>query len=140
MENKRPKFGVGVAVIVKKDGKVLFGKRKGNYGNGTWNLPGGHLEFNERIEDCAVREIREEVGINIKNLKRVYFTNEVFPEEKEPYVILCVIADYDSGEVKVMEPDYCEQWDWFDWENLPEPLFKHTQMLLEENFNPFDFE
>jgi 8-oxo-dGTP diphosphatase len=44
-EIKRPKVGVGV--IIKKDGKVLMGKRKNAHGDGTWSFTGGHLEFGE---------------------------------------------------------------------------------------------
>jgi 8-oxo-dGTP diphosphatase len=54
---KRP--AVGVAAIVTKNGKVLLGKRKGAHGEGSWAFPGGHLEFNESIEDCAKREVFE---------------------------------------------------------------------------------
>ena len=56
-EEKRPKVGVGVFVF--KDGKTLLGKRKNAHGDGTWNPPGGHLEFNESIEQCAQREVLE---------------------------------------------------------------------------------
>ena len=40
---------VGIAAIVKKDNKVLLGKRKGSHGSGAWNFPGGHLEFFETL-------------------------------------------------------------------------------------------
>ena len=60
MDN-RPKIGFGVIVI--KDNKVLLGKRKNAHGEGFWCFPGGHLEFNEEIGDCAVREVKEETGI-----------------------------------------------------------------------------
>ena len=46
-----PKVGVGVVVV--KDGKVLVGKRIGSHGAETWAFPGGHLEWNEKIEECA---------------------------------------------------------------------------------------
>ncbi len=42
---------VGVAIIVVKGNRVLLGKRKNTHGSGTWQFPGGHLEFNESIED-----------------------------------------------------------------------------------------
>ena len=58
MESKCPKVGVGVAVV--KDGKVLLGKRKNAHGEGTWSFPGGHLEYKESWEDCAIRETLEE--------------------------------------------------------------------------------
>ena len=40
---------VGVAVMIIRDGKVLFGKRLASHGTGTWHLPGGHLEFMETV-------------------------------------------------------------------------------------------
>src|SRR3989339_718967 len=61
---KMPK--VGVAVIIIKNGKVLMHKRKNSHGDGTWSLPGGHLEFNESLEECAQRETFEETGMKIK--------------------------------------------------------------------------
>jgi len=132
---QRPKIGVGVIVI--KDNKILFQKRKGSHGSGTWCFPGGHLEFNETIEDCAKRETMEEAGITIKNLKMGPFTNDISENEGTHYITLFVIADYDSGEVKAMEPDKCDEWQWCDWNNLPQPLFLPQQNLLKLNFNPF---
>lgn len=127
---KRPKVGLGVAVI--KDGKVLQGKRKGSQGAATWAFPGGHLEFGESIEDCARREVMEETSLKIKNIKHLDFTNDIFDEEKH-YITLFVVADYDSGDVTLCEPDKCERWEWFDWDNLPKPLFLTEQHLLEQD-------
>lgn len=135
LKESRPKVGVGVCVI--KDNKVLYGKRKGPHGFGDWCFPGGHLEYGESIEDCARREVMEETGINIKNLKIGPFTNDIFEKEQKHYITLFVIADYDSGEVKIMEPDKCEKWDWFSWENPPEPLFLPSQNLYKQGYNPF---
>lgn len=132
---KRPKVGVGVIII--KDNQVLLGKRINAHGEGSWCTPGGHLEFNESIEDCARREVMEETGIHIKDIKMGPFTNDIFKEEDTHYITLFVISKYDSGEVKVMEPDKCEKWEWFDWDdNLPQPLFLPEQNLLKQNYNP----
>ncbi len=50
---------VGVGVLILRDGKVLLGRRKGSHGAGCWSAPGGHLEFGEAVEDCALREALE---------------------------------------------------------------------------------
>ncbi len=134
MEIVRPK--VGVSVIVMKDGKVLLGKRKGAHGEGSWAFPGGHLEFCESLEDCAKREVAEEVGITIKNVKKLTFTNDIFKEENKHYITCFVTSDYDAGEVKNMEPNKCEAWDWFLWNKFPEHLFLALQNLLKENIDP----
>lgn len=135
--NKGPYVGVGALII--KDGKVLYGKRKDDHGKGSWCFPGGHLEFNESIEECAKRETLEEVGIRIKNIRLGPFTNDMFKEEGKHYVTLFVIADYDYGEVKLMEPEKSEEWRWFDWNNPPQPLFLPNQNLRKQEFNPFKY-
>ena len=137
MKDNRPKVGVGVAIV--KNGKILLGKRKNAHGDGSWSFPGGHLEFNESWEECAARETMEEVGIKIKNIRFFTVTNDIFELEEKHYVTIFMLADYDSGEVKVMEPEKCERWSWFEWENLPKPLFIPIENLLKKNLNPSNF-
>ncbi|PIT90194.1 MAG: DNA mismatch repair protein MutT [Candidatus Komeilibacteria bacterium CG10_big_fil_rev_8_21_14_0_10_41_13] len=129
---------IGVAAIIRNDNKVLIGKRKNAHGEGCWAFPGGHLEFNEDPQETAIRETLEETGIRIKNLKVGPYTNDKFEKEGKHYITLFIIADYDSGEAKVLEPEKCEKWDWFSWDNLPEPLFLPFINLLKQNFNPFE--
>ena len=135
MNKKRPK--VGVAAIIIKDGQVLLGKRKTRIGNGEWGFPGGHLEFNESIEDCVEREVREETGLSIKNVRFGAITNDVRPEEGTHYITLFFTTRYKSGKVTNMEPRKCERWEWFTWDNLPSPLFLPIRNLLKQNFSPF---
>jgi len=134
MDN-RPKIGIGVIVI--KGNKVLLGKRKASHGEGSWCFPGGHLEFNEEIEDCARREVTEETGIQIKNLRMGTFTNDFFKKEGKHYVTLYVISEHDSGKPKIMEPERCKKWGWFEWDKLPKPLFIPVQNLLKQGYNSF---
>jgi len=130
---ERPKVGVGVVVI--KDGNVLLGKRKNAHGDGSWCFPGGHLEFGEAIEDCARREVREEAGIEIANPRLGPYTNDIFPDEGKHYITLYVISDYASGDVQILEPDKIEQWQWFEWGSMPQPLFIPIQNLVKQGFH-----
>lgn len=130
--------GVGIGVIVLKDKKVLIGKRKAEHGNNTWQFPGGKLELFEEIKDCAKRETLEEANIEIDNIKEAEFTNDFFREQNKHYITLFVIADYKSGEVKVLEPDKCEEWIWCEWDKLPTPLFEPIKNLKKKGFNPFN--
>lgn len=133
--NKRPL--IGVSVIIKKGNKVLIGKRKNIRASGTWGFPGGHLEFRESFEKCIKREVMEEAGIKIKNIKFQTLTNDIHPKEKTHYVTLFFISDYDSGKVRNMEPEKCEGWEWVLWNNLPHPLFLPIENLLKQEYNPF---
>ena len=121
MKNEqRPKVGVGVMII--KDGKVLLGKRKGSHGSGEYAWPGGHMEYMESFEECAKRETFEETAIQIKNVRFLRLLNlkEYAPKH---YVDIGLVADWESGEPQIMEPDKIEKWDWYDIDNLPKPLF-----------------
>ena len=129
---KQAKVGVGVLVIDK--GRVLLGKRKGSHGTGTWSAPGGHLEFGESIEDCARREVLEETGLEIGDIRCGPYTNNVFVAEQKHYLTVFVLAKPLSGELKNMEPEKCEGWAWFEWERLPEPLFPPLTSLRQQGF------
>ena len=131
---KRPH--VVVAVFVIKDGKILMGRRIGSIGNGTWGLPGGKLDFGEEIFDCAKREVLEESGLKIKNLRLGPYTNDYFKSEDLHYITLFVIADYASGTAKVMEPEKCLGWRWIEWDKIPSPIFLPIINLLKQKFNP----
>ena len=62
---------VGVSVLVRRDGKVLLVRRGRPPAAGSWSLPGGKVEFGERLEAAAIREIGEETGLAIDELRRI---------------------------------------------------------------------
>lgn len=129
--------GVGVAVIIKKGNKVLFGKRLNSHGSNSWHFPGGHIEMKESLKDTAKRETKEEVGIEIKNIKYLATTNDIFADEYKHYVTLFMLADYASGEVKIMEPEKAESWDWYEWDKLPKPYFLPVENFMKLGIDPF---
>lgn len=123
---------VGVAsIIIRKDMKILLGLRKGSHGSKTWAPPGGHLEFNETPAQCAIRETKEETNIDITNVTSGPWTNDIFTREKKHYITLFILSHHHSGEACVMEPEKCERWQWFDWQSLPDSLFKPFTHLIQ---------
>lgn len=128
MENRRPKVGIGIVVV--KDNLVLLGKRKGAHGSGDWAFPGGHLEFGETPHTCAYRELLEETGLTATCILPGPWTNVVFDEDKH-YVTLFMLVTEFSGKPEVLEPHKCENWEWFEWDNLPQPLFATIQILVQ---------
>ena len=128
--SKENKTHIGVGVMILKDGKVLLGKRKGKHGAGEYGFPGGHLEVMESFEDCARRETLEECGISIKNLRFLFVANVTGYYDRH-YVHIGFIADFDKGEPKVLEPEKCESWEWFEMDSLPNPIFTFSEMAFD---------
>jgi len=126
---------VGVGVFVLRNGKVLLQQRKGAHGEGAWGLPGGHLEFKESIEECARREVDEETGMKIKNIRLETFTNDIFEKENKHYITIFVLADHAGGDPRIKEPDKTIKQDWFTWNSLPSPLFIPLQNLIKRGYN-----
>lgn len=121
---------VGVAVIIVRDEKVLLGRRMNAHGHGTWAFPGGHLEINESIADCARREVKEETGLLFRDIEHIAFTNDIFQQEQKHYVTLFVKARGCSGEPELKEPEKCDMWQWFFPKNLPDSLFLSLKNLI----------
>lgn len=126
-ELNRPAVGIGV--LVQKDGKFLFGKRVGKHGRGTWSVPGGFLEYGEEFAECAAREVMEETGIKIKNIRPYTTVNNIFHDENSHSITIFMLSDWDSGEPKITEPDKFVDIGWYDFKDLPQPLFLPIKQL-----------
>lgn len=113
---------VGVGVLVMKNGKLLLGKRLNTHGAGEYASPGGHLEHLESFEACARREVLEETGLELGEVRflRLLNTTQYAPRH---YVDVSLVAEWRSGEPQVREPHKVERWDWYDLDALPGPLF-----------------
>jgi 8-oxo-dGTP diphosphatase len=129
MDAKR--VGVGVGVLVLKDGKVLFGRRLTSEieGQASWTMPGGHVEFGETFEEAAKREVLEETAIIVR-AARVFCVNND-KSERAHYVTVGVVAADFVGEPKVMEPDVITEWGWFSLDKLPDPIFSPSRSMLD---------
>ena len=127
---------VGVAVLLLRDGKLLLGQRIGTHGAGTWAPPGGYLEFGESLEACARREVLEETGLTLENIRLGPYTNTVFAHEGKHSVTLFLLADCPEslGQPERREPEKCLGWSWYTWDSLPKPLFATLAQLHETGF------
>src|SRR5512132_2586848 len=92
---QEPKVGV---TIITKDDQVLLMKRKGVHGTGTWSTPGGHLDFGETPEQCAAREAKEEVGLDVADIRFRAVTNDVFVQQGKHYITIWMDGKSTSGE------------------------------------------
>lgn len=101
---------------VQKENKTLMlyrNKKENDYHEGKWNGLGGKFELGESPEDCAIREIKEEAGLTVKNLiMKGFITFPLFDEVDDWHVFLFVIDKFEGelidspeGELEWIEND-----------------------------------
>lgn len=126
-------IGVGCGAIILNDkNQVLLMQRssKANNEPGYWTKPGGTVEFGEKVVDAVKREIKEEVGIEIKCTKFLGYTDHI-TEDGQHWVALNYLAQIVNGEPENLEPEKCDAVQWFDLGALPEKLTKTTKEPIE---------
>jgi 8-oxo-dGTP diphosphatase len=132
--HKVPRIGIGT--IITKDGQVLLLRRRNVHGAGSWSTPGGHLEFGESPEECAIREAKEETGVDVADVRFRAMTNDFFVKENKHYITLWFEARYDAGTPCINAAYEMSEVAWFAWDALPEPLFLPLQNLLDGKCYP----
>lgn len=87
-----------VGVVCLKDGQVLLIRRGKPPRLGEWSLPGGRIEPGERTIDAALRELREETGVEAEILGLVDVIDGLFPEHGRHYVLIDYAARWVGGD------------------------------------------
>lgn len=118
---------VGVGCIVVRDGQLLLVR---NY-RGFWSTPGGHLDFGESPEACAVRETIEETGVSVTEVEFVAITNDVLADAGKHYVTIWMRGTPDTVPARIGDGAEIAELGWFAPDALPRPLHLYFQNLLE---------
>jgi ADP-ribose pyrophosphatase YjhB (NUDIX family) len=128
----------GVGVLVRRDDRVLLGRRVSPHGFGTWSFPGGKALYGESFVDCALRELREETGLEGGRGRVIAETVDGFPESRLVFRTRFVEVDDAVGEPELREPEKASEWRWWSWPQLPKPLFAPVASLLTTPYEPHD--
>ena len=120
-----PKVAVDGVVI--KDRKILLVKRGKDPFKGKYALPGGFVEYGERVEDAVIREVFEEtnVKVKIKDLLGVY--SDPNRDPRGHVISIAFLLEYVSGEPT--GGDDAAEAGWFDMDNLPPLAFDHDKII-----------
>jgi len=115
---------------------VLIQNRKLKYPG--YSFPGGHVERGESIYDCAVREVREETGLDVKDLKYCGLVHWVDRENDERYICFMYKTSQFSGKL-ITETDEGEQF-WLGIDELlatPKKKFSSVHYALSPLFHEY---
>ena len=114
-----PGLGCGAAIL--REGRLLLVKRLKAPEAGHWNLPGGKVDFGERLADAVKREIFEELGVGIA-LTRPLGLVEMIGLDGQHWVSPIYVAAIETGEPVNREPSKHEGLVWADLDAPPAPL------------------
>ena len=127
---KRPEAGCGAAIL-DDQGRLLLIRRLKEPEAGAWGLPGGKIDFGERAEDTARREIEEELGIQIEITGLACISEIMDGGDGHHWVSPIYAARLVAGSPHVMEPEKHGGWGWFALDAMPEQLTTPTITFLD---------
>ena len=125
MDYKSPKLTADGAII--KDGKILLIERKNEPFKGKWALPGGFVEYGEKVEDAVVREVNEETGLDTKIIDIVGVYSDPSRDPRGHIVTVVYLLEILDGEIK--GSDDAADAKFFDLNDLPKLAFDHNVVL-----------
>ncbi len=114
--------------LILEKNKILLVKRAIYPFSGYWGLPGGHVDYGERLEEALKREMKEELGIKvkIKKLIGVYSDPERDPRYHTVSVVYC--CQKNKGKIKLNYES--SEFKFFSLKNLPKKIgFDHRKIL-----------
>jgi len=130
----RNKAVPAVYILLEKDEKILLGRRYNTgYEDGNYQVPAGHVEEGELPTEAIIREAKEEVNVELvsESLELVHVGCRPKHDPTGDRIDLFFKAKQWIGEVKNMEPEKCDDLNWFSLDNLPENMTFHVREALE---------
>ena len=125
MSYKNPKITVDGAIL--KENNVLLIKRKNDPFKGKWALPGGFVEYGEKVEDAVIREVYEETGLKTKIKKIVGIYSDPNRDPRGHIITIVYLLEILDGELK--GNDDAVEAKFFNFQELPELSFDHDIIL-----------
>lgn len=125
---------VDAMLILVREGQVLLAQRQGTgYADGAWNLPSGHLEEGETIDQAVIREAREEIGIHLEpaDIRFVHMCHFRNPEGQARMGAFFEARSW-VGEPYNAEPHKCSGIAWFPFDELPAATYPYTAVGVAE--------
>lgn len=115
-------------IVITRDREVLLIKRANEPFKGAWAFPGGFLEMDETTSDCAIRELKEETGLEVEDVYQVGTYDAVNRDPRGRTISVAYVCVIDNAE-EVTAADDAAKAQWWSLDSLPELAFDHEQIL-----------
>lgn len=138
-EYPRPAVTADCVVIAReKEPKVLLIQRGNEPFKGCWAFPGGFMNMDETTEQCAIRELEEETGLKVTEIKQIGAYSKVDRDPRGRTVTVAYLAIIDKIEaVKGLDDAAMAQW--FPLSDLPKLAFDHEEIMADAKKLFFQF-
>ena len=127
MGSKMPSLTVDIIILHK--GNIVFIRRKNQPFKGCFALPGGFVEDGEKVEIAAIREAKEETGLDVKLIKLIGVYSDPKRDPRGHTVSVCYIAESIGGELK--EGSDAMDVSTFKIRDIPKLAFDHEDMIID---------
>lgn len=119
-------------VLIQNDQILLLRRFNTGYQDGKYSLVAGHLDGGETVEECIIREAKEEAGIDLyqEGLQVKHIMHRKASDRE--YMDVYLVATMWNGNVQNMEPHKCDDLSWFSLSALPENLMIEVGFALEK--------
>ena len=132
MPEQRPTLVPSTYLILMRDNSILLSRRYNTgYCDGSYSFPAGHLDGGETVKQAMVREAAEEIGVILKpgDLELVHVMNRKIPNNER--VDFFFTAKQWQGVPKNMEPEKCDDLQWFELNNLPPNIIPYIKQAID---------
>src|SRR5437588_7956507 len=120
-------------VVVQHEGRFLLGRRNIDPGKGLWSFVSGYVDRGEKVEEAAIREVKEETNLDVQldNLLGIYSQNG------NPHVVIGYRASVANNDINKMagQPDEVSELAFFTREEMPDLAFPMDKQILHDWYN-----
>ena len=129
-EYARPALTVDLVLATREARpRVLLIRRKKDPFAGSWALPGGFVDENEKLLDAARRELREETGLDVAEMEQLYTAGDPGRDPRGWTVTVVYLVRVNADQLKPVAADDADEVGWFPLDELPQLAFDHAMIL-----------
>src|SRR5438874_6624851 len=119
-----------IVVVVEYKGKLLLGRRNIDPGKGLWSFFGGYVDRGEKVEEAAIREVKEETNLDVR-LDRLI---GIYSERGSPHILLAYSASIINDDISSLtaQPEEMSELALFAPTEIPELAFPFDTQILQD--------